>query len=281
MGHTELFLLLPVYKDAIGQSGYLKRIDVLEKDDYQVYIDGINKVKAFFCYENFNGYYDSKNAKDFMIPIDVLSDSYPKVSVLLRKAMLNWGSDWRRHKTIAEDDEVSYFGETIRDDTMCEVANRQALDSESSFLIVDCDAFTHKAEKRDVEFNGNPMELNTCEIKESKLADWFANNRSPVRVFHLNPKHGEYGKSAHPNNKGDEVSLLLCSKEMASELLANAVGEDEACRTLYNYDVENACFIEFKGEGGNAFHGFHVKEELVKARIPADVIKKIELLLKK
>lgn len=90
MEHVEIFLLLPVYVEAEDQPGYLKRIELLDNKEYHEYIDAINRIKSFFCYESFCGYYDSQNVKAFMIPIDTLQDCYPRISVLLRMAMVNW-----------------------------------------------------------------------------------------------------------------------------------------------------------------------------------------------
>lgn len=281
MEHMEIFLLFPVYQEADGHPGYLRRTDALDNEEYRNMIEGIGRVSSFFCYENFKGYYDSENLKGFVIPIDALMDCYPKLSVLVRKTMLAWGTDWRRKKTITDVDEVRYFGEAIRNDTICEVAKRQMADNDGSFLIMDCNAFVHKADKREIDFNDTSLVISTCEMCESDLAEWFAHNRKPTRIFHLSPKHGENAKGAHPESKGSEVSVLLCSEDSARDLLRRAIGEDGACRTLYYYDAAKECFIEFKCEGANIYHGFHIKEEQVKARVPAEIVKKIELLIKK
>ena len=35
MEHAELFLLLPVYEEATDQSAYVKRIGILEEEEYE------------------------------------------------------------------------------------------------------------------------------------------------------------------------------------------------------------------------------------------------------
>lgn len=281
MEHVEIFMLLPVYEETVGQPGYLRRVGVLGDDEYRVYIDAVNKIKSFFCYERFNGYYDSQNVKAFAIPIDTLQDCYPRMSVLLRKALMDWGSDWRRKMSMTEADETVYFNEAVKGDTLCEVAKRQTSDHGSSFLLLDCDAFVHKADRREVVFNGVDVSLSTCGMNEQDLAEWFSCNRKPARVFHLSPKHGEKGKGAYPENKGDEVSSLQCSEDDARELLKRAVGVDEECKRLHYYDSENGMFVEFKCEGGGVYHGFHIKNEQAGIRVPADVKRKIWFLLKR
>ena len=59
MEHVEIFLLLPVYVEAGDQPGYLKRLELLGNKEYHEYIDAINRIKSFFCYESFCGLYDS------------------------------------------------------------------------------------------------------------------------------------------------------------------------------------------------------------------------------
>ena len=42
MEHAELFLLLPVYEEATDQSAYVKRIGILEEEEYEKLIDKID-----------------------------------------------------------------------------------------------------------------------------------------------------------------------------------------------------------------------------------------------
>lgn len=96
MEHAELFLLLPVYEEATDQSAYVKRIGILEEEEYEKLMTKLREVSLYFCYENYECYYDSMNLNAFMIPIESLIDCYPKASTLFRRRINNWGSDWRR-----------------------------------------------------------------------------------------------------------------------------------------------------------------------------------------
>ncbi len=99
-------------------------------------------------------------------------------------------------------------------------------------------------------------------IKNStELENWISQNRQP-RLFNLNPKHGENGKGAKAN-KGEEVSILLCNKKHAQELLNSAIGDKRISKKLFNFDNEHQKFIIFEDENtpNNTYHGYHVDNE--------------------
>lgn len=98
------------------------------------------------------------------------------------------------------------------------------------------------------------LEVSKADFKS--VLKWYETNRKPQRIFNLNPKHGENGKGAHPGNKGEKVSILMCSKEEAKNMLLKAIGVD--LRVLYFFDQVHNQYIEFKCESENTFHGFHL-----------------------
>ena len=174
-----------------------------------------------------------------MMPIDSLKDCYPKVSTLLRRKIAGWGSDWRKFKTISDQDVCKFLGTELVADTLCEMANRQQEKPESTYLLVDNEAIVQQADRLELLFKGKTVSIDNCAFEVKPLAAWFEGNRRPVRKFHLNPKHGENGKGAHPEHKGDKVSVLLCSKEEAALLLNKAVGEGAEGKTLFFLDADN------------------------------------------
>jgi hypothetical protein len=95
----------------------------------------------------------------------------------------------------------------------------------------------------------------------TELEDWINKNRQS-RLFNLNPKHGENGKGAK-SNKGEEVSVLLCNKKHAQELLDSAIGDKRKTKKLFNFDNEHKKFIVFEDENtpDNTYHGYHVDNE--------------------
>lgn len=77
MEHAELFLLLPVYEESIGQSAYVKRIGILEEEKYEELMTKLRDVSSYFCYENYECFYDSRNLNAFMIPIGIFERLLP------------------------------------------------------------------------------------------------------------------------------------------------------------------------------------------------------------
>lgn len=278
MEHAELFLLLPVYEEATDQPAYVKRVGVLEEEKYKELLTKLQDISLFFCYENYECYYDSRNLNAFMIPMDALRDCYPKISTLLRRKINNWGSDWRRSKMITGQEVCKFLGTEVVDDTLCEIANRKLKRPECTYLLVDDEAIVQQTDKLEPLFKGKTVVIDNCALEVKTLAYWFEGNRRPMRKFHLNPKHGENGKGAHPSNKGDKVSVLLCSKEEAAVLLNKAVGENAEGKIMYFWDANKDKYIEFKCEGKHVFHGFHLDEEDAKQRVPVCVKEKIEKL---
>lgn len=279
MEHAELFLLFPVYEDAIDQSAYVKRVGILEEAEYEELMTKLRDVSSYFCYENYECYYDSRNLNAFIIPIEYLKDCYPKVSTLFRRRVNNWGSDWRRSKSITDQDKCKFLGLEIVDDTLCEMANRKQENPECTYLLVDDKSIVQQTDRCELLFKGKTVEIDTCKLEVKSLARWFELNRRPIRTFHLNPKHGEKGKGAHLANKGNKVSVLLCSEDEAAIMLNKAVGESNDSKTLFFWDSDKDKYIEFKCEVNQVFHGFHLDEEDVKQRVPACVKEKIEKML--
>lgn len=279
MEHAEVFLLLPVYEEATDQSAYLKRVGILEEKEYGTLLAKLRDVSSYFCYENYECYYDSRNLNAYLIPMDSLGDCYPKTSTLFRRKINSWGSDWRRSKTITEQDVCKFLGTEIVDDTLCEITNRIHKKPECTYLLVDDEAIMPQTDRLGLLYKGKSFAIDICAFEVKPLACWFENNRRPVREFHLNPKHGENGKGAHPANKGDKVSVLLCSEEEAAILLNKAVGESTDGKTLFFWDADNEKYIEFKCEGNQVFHGFHLDEEEARQRVSVCVKDKIEKLL--
>ena len=237
MEHSELFIIFPSYKEVEEKPHYLKSVDVMSMEDISKIVNCLDEMIHFFQNENYDGYYDGKNVQAFLLPFEIAEDYYPNIKTRFRVLMGRWGENWRNDRKQSDTDNDYYYHTEIKDDTLCEIEVRKA------------------------------------EIKS--IAEWFEINRIPQRTFHLNPKHGEFGKGAHPSNKGEKVSVLMCSKGEAGILLKKALGED--LRTLYFYDAKYNQYIEFKRESENVYHAFHLDkedEQLIPNNIK-DAIKKL------
>ncbi len=277
MARSELFLLLPVYGECVWQPDYIKRMDLMSEAKIRTFMERIDDIVNFFAIENTACYYDSENIKAFLYPIRILEDSYPNAITRMRTIMTRWGENWRNEKRQKESEIYMYDFARIQDDTLCEMAERKIVASDgSTYLLINHNALLHDTERLDILSGGEAVTLcvRAAEIKD--IACWFESNRRPHRTFNLNPKHGECGRGAYPSNKGQKVSVLMCTRDEASEMLNKAIGQD--LDTLYYYDTNNKRYIEFKHERGNAYHAFHLDLE-DECRIPAKVKMNIKKLI--
>ena len=260
MDDTELFILFPRYEDCSKQQFYVKEVGILPEEELKKYIEKIRNIKDFFTYEVFRGYYDVDNVKDFVYPTQVDRDFYPNIKTSLQLALRGCFENWRSNKKQDAESGFLLNYTEVKDDTLCEIVSRKRQNEGSMFLLIDCDALEdgYKKNIRLTDKTGECLiEVGDTEIKH--IAAWLADNRRPQRLFNCIPKHGENGKGAFAEHKGDKVSVLLCSRQEAEELLKKATGEE--IDRLYSFDDKNKCYIEFKKEHDNEYHGYHLDDE--------------------
>src|SRR5574344_487197 len=277
MGKSELFLLFPVYKEAQGKPHYIKTIDIMSNEDLEIYISAIDDIIQFFKHENYDGYYDGKNVQAFLSPLEIVEDYYPNMKTRFRLIMGKWGEDWRENMIQSNLEKYHYFCSEIKDDTLCELTKRKICSTDgSTFLLINHNAFPCSNDMIRTKCNNNDFEIDVRNTETKAIAKWFEVNSIPQRTFNLNPKHGENGQRAYSSNKGDKVSVLMCSCGAAGVLLKKAIGEN--LKTLFFFDVKNKQYIEFKRESDNVYHGFYLDKEDEK-RIPNGIRDAINRLL--
>lgn len=276
MARSELFLLLPVYKEAQGQPGYVLNTDVPSEDELKETAKKIDETADFFQNENYSGYYDSDNLKGFLLPATIAEDCYPNTATRFRSIMKRWGEDWRREKRQDEEDDYRYYCQKIENDTLCEIIKRNGTDTDGcTFLLVNHNAISCKDDFIRAGYNNESVDINVSRLDFKDIARWFETNRRPQRVFNWNPKHGEFGKGAHPSNGKDKVSVLMGSRGEAGRLLHKAFGLQPG--TLYFFDEKYDRYIEFKREGENIYHAFHIAPE-DEDRIPDLIKERIKII---
>lgn len=191
--------------------------------------------------------------------------------------MNKWGENWRTQKVQKDTVKYMYYCIPIKDDTLCEMTERKFVSKdESTFLLINYDAFSCASETIITKRNQDEVKLNVRNADIKNISKWYETNRKPQRIFNLNPKHGENGKGAHPGNKGEKVSVLMCNKEEAKNMLLKAIGSD--LRVLYFFDQVHNQFIEFKRECENTYHGFHL-DAIDEKRVPEDIKAMINKLI--
>jgi hypothetical protein len=215
---------------------------------------------SFYSSENIQRFID--NFEDFKD--DYLLDPASKIMDILADAY-NW------HEQQEQEQNCAYFiwhGQTahlVVNNVISEIAERQKNSPEKSFLLLNFYAASFTGEKLNIlkEVSEDnylsilPTFLHVDNV--TQLLKWLVDNRQK-RNFNLNPKHGENGIAAHNKSRGNDVSLLLCNRAQAQELLNNAIGDARHTTELYNFDRRHQKFIIFKFENEtpqNQYHGYH------------------------
>ncbi|RHP65411.1 hypothetical protein [Bacteroides sp. OF04-15BH] len=277
MEHSELFLLLPKYEDVEEQPEYIKSTNIMTENEFLKVINKIDEICMLISNENYKGYYDAENVSAFLYPAKTLKKSYPNTITRMRMVMNKWGENWRTQKVQKDTVKYMYYCIPIKDDTLCEMTERKFVSKdESTFLLINYDAFSCASETIIIKRNQDEVKLNVRNADIKNISKWYETNRKPQRIFNLNPKHGENGKGAHPGNKGEKVSVLMCNKEEAKNMLLKAIGTD--LRVLYFFDQVHNQFIEFKRESENTYHGFHL-DAIDEKRVPEDIKAMINKLI--
>lgn len=196
----------------------------------------------FFKDEECQIVYDLKNVNAYLYPTNSIPECYPSRARQLRFA-LNGTTDWRKNRVSSETEEYSIHYYTVKDEIRTEIASRQGFPTEDSFIIAtnifgkDCKSWELMKDKTSVTVESIPMQI-------PDVFEWLSKHHKPRRIYEWNEKHGENGKGAHLENKGDEVSVLLCSIDHAEELLPKALGEP-MYDFLYCFDTEYGKYMEF------------------------------------
>ena len=268
MASTEIFLVFPVYEDALNTPHYINKVNLKPATYYDKYISIIYKILEVFGIENYIGYYDSDNIDAFLLPINIVEDYYPNIRTRFRRLMSLWGENWRNYSKQEEADSFYYFSTPIKNDTFCEATKRQHINKSNSCLIINNDAFSCMGDVIETKYKHTNYSINVVSPDIKKIAFWFSLNRHPKRIYNWNPKHGENGKGAFKSNKGDKVSVLMCSNEEVPIMLNLALGNNP--KLLHYYDCKHHQYIEFKQESENVYHAFHLDYD-DEYRIPRNI----------
>jgi len=150
--------------------------------------------------------------------------------------------------------------------TLAEIAEEKQQDENKKWVLIHHDGIHLNRSIIPIIKNGFgekcPIFICIQHVKNStELENWMIQNRQP-RLFNLNPKHGENSKGAKAN-KGEKVSVLLCNKQYAQELLNSAIGDKRISKKLFNFDNEFQKYIVFEDENtpNNTYHAYHIDNE--------------------
>lgn len=284
MAKNIIALMFPEYRDN-GNPGTSKvwATDELYDDETigkQIKNTGI--FVDFFKDENCSMIYDADNIRAYLYVVNTIPECYPSRAQQLR-TILKGVENWRNNRISSENTEYIIHYETVKDEIRTEIAERALANSADSFLITSS-LVDRGGKVWNLEINDTSVSVKAQQMFIPQVFEWLSKHHKPLRIYEWNEKHGENGKCAHPDNKGDEVSVLLCSKEHAAELLDGAIGEP-MYDCLYCFDAEYGKYMEYKagcksenlasGTIERKYHSFHIDDE---HRIPNRVMKKIKIL---
>ena len=171
----------------------------------------------------------------------------------------------------------------IKDEMRTEIAARMENNSNNEYLITICYP-DFKINKWTLKKNDKIYTIESLPMAIKNVFDWLSKHRHPQRSYNWNEKHGECGKGAHPDNKGNLVSVLLCSRKEAEEIMQKAIGipyYDE----IYCFDNKYNKYMEYKAECKYSnlqfdndirkYHSYHIDDD---SAIPKRVKEKLSLI---
>lgn len=263
------FLVFPEYddKDNIRTTQEWVTTDIPNADSYGKWLKHIKVFREFYNDEECEIVIDSLNVKACLYFVLQMPDVYPNRLREFR-SLLKGVQDWRKHRTSNPEVPCVIFHNRIYDEIRCEVASRMVKNPNDSFLIV-VHSNGYQEKSWSVEMSGESLELESLPLSIFSVFNWLSNHHKPRRMYSWNKKHGENGMNS-TSNKEEEVSLLLSSKEHASDLLPKAIGI-EGFDELHIYDEDYGAFMEYKAEtkkrslpenaAERVYHSYHISEE--------------------
>lgn len=262
--------MLPEYDENPSglSSGVWMRPELLTDKEIGDIIHKISEFVQFFEDEESQLIYDGENIFHFAIPLNVIPECYPSRERQLRFTLKGL-ENWRHNRLSSSCEEWHYYFNIINNEIRSELASRSIRHPDSSYVIAACIP-QYQAKSWNLSKDGTNVNIESYPLDIKVLFDWQSRHHKPRREYHWNEKHGEYGKGAHPENKGDKVDVLLGSREEAKIVLQNAIGSN-GYDVLHAYDAKYAKYMEFKAElkaanmnGSESeryYHSYHLSDD--------------------
>lgn len=284
MAKNYMFLLLPEYPDEenVTTAEVFQHQELPDVEAVDAWLKQLVAFLDFFKEEACSLVYDAQNLKSCLYVLDTLRGSYPNRSLELLSALSPY-ADWRRARVSDSAQEYEIYHTRVRDEVRTEIAERHFSGSQDECLVVV--HIPHFMSKTwEVTKAAQTVRVDSVPMDIRDAFEWLVEHRCPMRIYNWNPKHGEHGVGAHPANKGDKVSLLLCSKEHAEQLLQRALGT-QGWDCLWTYDADHQRFMEFPAEtkatqlpqdvAQRQYHSYHIENS---EGIPKEVLRRLGLI---
>ena len=252
--HSEVFILFPE-TDPIHP--FIERYEGFQtEEELNQYFATLILSKKSIEIENYFGFYDIENVKQFLDHYDILNDFYLiNPSRILRTLLKEW-INWRDEKVSSFDGGCELLGQELRDNSFCEVSLRKILNANNTYSLASHKALTIPLRTHSLSIEREVINIDCLLVCD--LPNWFSTNRVPRRTYHPNPKHGENGIG-----EWQHAAKLLCSHSDAEAMLQRAIGCTDIDE-LYYFDSTYHKFIIFRFEGDNPqhqYHAYHIENE--------------------
>lgn len=285
MTRSFIALIFPEYDD-VGNNSTSFDWNTVDLPDDKSIGDFINKLSAFvdfFSDEECGLLYDAKNVSAYTYAMRVLPECYPGRVRSLR-TVLKRVENWRKNRESTEDEEYVLDRSSVKDEMRTEIASRMASKHENRYLL-SVGLPNYVAKEWKLSKGGKNYCIDSAPLSIREAFEWMSLHHFPQRVYNWNPKHGENGMGAHPDHNGEKVSVLLCSREHAGEIMQKAIGVPHY-DCLYCYDVDYDSYMEYKAECKfehlpadavtRNYHSYHLEND---SAVPNRVKKKLDILL--
>lgn len=255
---AKLFFLLPEYKDPGNTTRFFLESDHLMTDaDMREYLRCLRAIVLYMRCEDVDCYYDIQNYRSFQFPIDVLPEEYPNKKRYNLEFVERYLENWRDESEQVDGDRFSYQGQTITDDTLCEIARRLFNNRRELYIVVNHQALNTVMRDHDklyVKCNGCEKRFPVVKADVNLLLVWLRCKGVIMRIYH--PNTAKHGTSGLGGSSADDASSLLCSNKKAKKMMGKAV---RIGKNLYYYDVNERLYIRFMSGQNNTFHPFHIQ----------------------
>lgn len=284
MAKSFIAIVLPEYDDSgnISTSFDWKLTELPDEISLNNLIKGIVSFVDFYKDEECKLIYDSKNIEAFAFVLKTLPECYPNSERALRLCLKNI-ENWRKNRVSSVDDIFFLNRVEIKDETRTEIAARMGVNPDNEYIITIYYP-DFKAKKWSLKKDGKTYSIESLPMSIKAVFDWLSKHRHPQRVYNWNEKHGEFDKGAHPDNKGNLVSVLMGSREEAAEIMPKAIGipyYDE----IYCFDNKYKKYMEYKAECKYSnlqpdddirkYHSYHIDDD---SQVPKRVKEKLSLI---
>ena len=112
-----------------------------------------------------------------------MEECYPNIKTRMRMVMSKWGENWRTQKVQKDTVKYMYYCIPIKDDTLCEMTERKFVSTdESTFLLINYDAFSCASETIITKRNQDEVELN---VRNADIKNISKGKSMDIQLCHI------------------------------------------------------------------------------------------------